>query len=298
MFIEKFVKAMVPSLQRNEILEDIDSTVTELSESTLPPYHAAFENGLFTETYRPKSRWLVNKQKMYKSSRVSKIPSIHNYIDAVLSTLPERLEWFRKHMESGENTIVSAGIDYQTANLMQFISAAAFVSRYARKFLLVTYASEMPEYFTKASRDLPYSKMEMRLLEDQFQGFMETLLIFSMPMAEMTKKLSAIPEFEVAEDSEELSHVTGSANLEPILLGFIPYRWNPIYHVRMGIADWQHSRYLAAKDEKQALDLRLIAMKAAKEGGGELPPSLEKQIEVTEKRVMNLNHKIAKMESN
>lgn len=296
MFIEKFVKAMVPSLARNEILEDIDSTVTELSESTLPPYAAAFENGIFSETYRPKSKWLINKQKMYKSSHASKIPTIHVYIQTILSSLPERLEFFRKHMSEGEKTIVSAGIDYQTANLIQFISASAFVSRYARKFLLMSYAAEMPEYFKNSSRDLPFSKMEQRILEDQFQGFMDTLLVFSMPMKEMAAKLSAIPEFEVAEDSQELANVTGAAELEPIMLGFVPYRFNPIYHIRMGIADWQHDRYLAAKDEKQALDLRLLALKAAKEGGGELPPALEKQIEVTEKRVMNLNHKISKME--
>ena len=296
MFIEKLVKALVPSLERNEILEDIDSTVAEINEFTLPPYNAAFDSGLFGEQYNPKSKWLREKQMNYTRSTVSRIHSLHMYIHAVTATLPERLERFRELMEDTDTTtVVSAGIDYKTANLIQFISISGFISRYARKFLLLTYCHETPEYVKRANRDMPFSRIELKMLEDQYDGFMEALHIFSMPTDIMIKKLADIPEYVVDDTADDIITTTGSKNLEPIAVGFIPYRWNPIYHVRMAITDWQHSRYLAAKDERQALDLRLLAMRSAKDNGS-IDPTLEKQIKYTEDRVMKLNRKIGKAE--
>lgn len=82
--------------------------------------------------------------------------------------------------------------------------------------------------------------------------------------------------------------------MDPYHFGLIPIKMNPIYHIRMAIAEWQVARYNAAIEEKRALEYRLLALKASSDGKKDA--KLEEAIEYSEARLAKLNYKLATME--
>lgn len=301
MTISKFVKAMVPSLTKNQVLEDIDTTIAEINETVIPAYSSAFEAGMFTDKYLPKSKWMKDKYKSFQSAGFNRRDSLFPMIHATMSGLVVRLEWIRKQLKTEPGTsIVADGITYKSATMLQLVSAAAWYVKYSRQFLLASYSYEIPEYYTKANSDVydpPFSPVELKQINASFPNFMNMMVIFVKPRDDTFKAIESIPDFAVDEKLEESSTAFGVdySRLNPMNIGFIPYQWNPVYHVKMFVADWQHDRYLGAKEEKVALELRLLALQRAKDSGVS-DPNLEHTIAENTKRLMRLNKKIADVE--
>jgi hypothetical protein len=76
--------------------------------------------------------------------------------------------------------------------------------------------------------------------------------------------------------------------------GFINHRYNPIYHVRLAIAEWQAAKYHEAVEEQKSLELRLMHLK--KQRSGQQDAALEKMIDVQEKRMLVITNEIIEME--
>lgn len=70
---------------------------------------------------------------------------------------------------------------------------------------------------------------------------------------------------------------------------------NPIYHVRMWLADQDHKTYEKNKANKQIIELILIDLK--KKSNGIHDQDLEKQIKYYENKIYSIEHEIAKYES-
>ena len=86
----------------------------------------------------------------------------------------------------------------------------------------------------------------------------------------------------------------GASRVDPMNFGLIPIVLNPIYHVRMMIADWQVNRFKAADEERKLLEFKLLKMKMT--DGGKRDANVDRQIEYTEGRLQKLNYKLMEME--
>lgn len=294
--IEKFVETLLPSINRSTIIEDANVVTEELRAYTLPSYVATLDAGLFSGDYQFKSDWMVRHQKQFssrfRSSRGTVIESIAKVTEIVLA----RTEFVKDALEKElVHDLARDGITYPKATLLQLLDLSTFYSRYARRFLLMCYVCEIPEVNKEVSKDRPFSPIEVRQMEEQFQAFLSVMEVFHREEKQFVAALTSIPDMLVDLDNLEVSHqVAGTTNLNPMALGFIKHTWNPIYHIRIAVANWQNTRCLAAEAEHKALEYRLIQMRAAL--NGENNAALEKNIEYTEKRLNKLNADIAKLE--
>lgn len=292
MEILKFVNALVPSLERAKILEDISITESELAEQTIPAYRSTVDAKPFGNGLR--DNWTRDFQKDWNNSIQLKKRG-DNYVEdiyVILQELPARLEWVRKQItDHFSEDLSTRGITFPKANLLALLQAMGFAVKYSRKLLLATYGYEMPH--TKGVlKGQAFSKAELKMLDQQAMDFIRVMAILS--RQDLAKRVDDVPEVLVDVTDANGAVETHGAQLDPLALGFLPYRWNPIYHIRLKIAEWQHSRTEAAKAERQAIELRLIALRNAKNGQNN--PSVEKQIEYYDELLKDLNHKIAKME--
>lgn len=298
MKLEQYVSALLPSLERDRILEDITITLDELREHTLPAYEAVLSENVFASTYRFKSPWVQSRQKEFERSvRTNRLRG--NMIEVTTAVLREqvaRLEWIRGMIEKQfSSDVTRAGLTYPRAALLQLLEAITFVVKYSRRFLLCVYGFEIPSLFKSVSTGFPYSKADLKMIEDQFDGYCRLLGILARGNRELQQDIDAIPDIVVdVNAAQQTNSVVGVGKLDPLAMGVIPYAWNPIYHLRLAVAEWQVSRYEAAKNEKQALELRLIQLKMARDGN--VDAAIEKNIERTEKRVQDLGYKLAQME--
>lgn len=297
MSIESFVKTLLPSIDRKVILEDANATLEELTEQTIPPYVSTMEARVFTSETEFQSDWMLRRQKEYSTRfRASRF----NVVEAIANTLPivaQRMEMVAGLLQKElPHDLARDGITYPKAALIQISELASFVSRYSRRFLLLCYAVEVPELSKEISRDKPFSRIELKQMEEQYQSFLSALEVFQRKDRDFHKAVESIPDMLVDLENIEIANEVagGAGNLNPLALGFISHVWNPIYHIRIAVSNWQNNRYLAAKEERMAIEYRLVQLRQLNEG--QHNGALEKQIEYSERRILDLNAKIAELE--
>jgi hypothetical protein len=296
MSIANYVASLLPSFDRSRIEEDIRLLTEELGNNTIVPYQNAAD--LFSRNGFQSKEVEAFNQTFGRQVRVD-----HELLGVFPKTiylgLLRCLESV-KMLEGKVDTVIgrdlaATGLSYKRANLLRFIEVANFTAKYARKLLLWTYANE------KIARGHPVgdplAPVEMDYLFRNRQAFFSGLSVVSKKTKTVEALIANIPNLIVVpEEAAAVEQTVGTARLDPLQTGIIPIVLNPIYHIRMAIAEYQVERYKAGQEERRALEYRLLALKDLLEGKEDA--KLEQQIEYTENRLKKLNHKLAKMEEN
>lgn len=295
MDIFKFIGKLLPSVERNNVIDALRTLKKELEEQTIPTYQQAFDAGVFQSTAKFKSKWAQDFQVLFTNG-TRNLRVRGNYVEGsltVLKTLPARIDWLIEQFEKKtDQTIVANGITFPVANLMQFHQAVDFVVKFSRKVLLMTYINETSDYFKQRNIDTPFTPADIKEINGALSDYVRTLAVVAHP--DIVKTLNSVPDV-VVEGSDQAGTVGayGNARLQP--LGFTSaYHMNPIYMVRQWIADLQVARYEEAKAERAALELFLIQLQQAQQGKEDA--AVQKQIEYHNGRLQRLSLQIAKME--
>lgn len=293
MKLQKFVALMLPTFEKGRLTEELQVVRNELKEITLPPLKEAAE---FYRHSKLKSKGAINYDKNFL--KIAKIAGANgNYVvvsNQILSNLDEKLDVLGKLIDKAfAKDVGSSSISFLRANILQYLEVVSFSSRYVRRLLLWTLSEEQDE--TNSPYRLPkaMSRAEERWVWDNRENFANCLSILSIDTRRMESSFQAIPDMVVApDDIPSVEATIGQTKTDPFHFGIIPVRLNPIYYIRMSIAEWQVNRYKAAVEEKRALEYRLLALK----DGGSQDAKLEQEIVYTEGRLQKLNKKIADME--
>lgn len=292
MKIPEFLASLLPTFSRERIVEDINVTRGEITEYTHPAYAIAapdFKNHKFKSDHMKVFLGAFDRQ-LGGSGFVGTI-------EKGFKTILENLDETKRLVEAtyGED-VAGAGITYLKANLLQFVELVGFVSKYSRKLLLYTYSAETEVYpdsgtvFTDS-----VTPAEIDWLKGNLQAFCIAFKIVTTPTAEFRTKIGSIPDVVVKQESANaLSSTIGDAKLDPLSMKLIPVWLNPIYHVKMFVAEWQTNRYHEAKAELQVLQLHKLHLEKLREGKPDA--ALKKQIDYAENRISKISYKLAEME--
>jgi len=294
MKIQKFLSLMLPTFERSRLTEELSVLRAEVDEITLPPY-------LSVKEHYGRSKLHAKQCQNYDREFAKKIsPKLANAnylyaVSTVLEGLGERLDTIEKMVNKAfAQDVGSSAISFTRANLIQYLEVASFASRYARRLLLWTLSEEQAEGKTGFTLPKAMSKAEERWVWDNRDNFAQACRILYIPSRQLESSFAAIPDMTVTADEVPMVEQTlGATKTDPLGFGLIPVRLNPIYYVRMAVAEWQVNRYKAALEEKRALEYRLLALKEEREPDARL----QQEIAYTEGRLQKLNKKVMDMES-
>ena len=285
----------LPQVEKTRVLDSVDTTMKLLRDETLPVYDATLRNNLFTLRHSFKSPWVQKRAKAYDTvmGRLVKGNLVEGTRGLLASSL-KRLEWIRGQFELGSD-ILKDNITYKKVMLIQLYDAHCFFIDYARRLLLVIYSFESPAYLSGEEDSIPYSKAELLEIEEGFDTFLKVSSIFARSGDNATRVLEQIPEAKFEPNELAVAKSTlGLNKIDPMGLGFSPTTMNPIWYLGTMWEEMQHSKYEAAKEERKALELRLIQMRLEQQSKRDA--TNDRAIEYSESRLRNLNLKIAKME--
>lgn len=292
--IKDYVKSLVPSLQKSELENDVAATKDELLQQTLPPLTSALEDKVFGTGF--KSKWCQDTDR-YLTGKLSHQRG--NYLEIaqrVLSTFPAKLDWLEKEIaRSFDRQISGMGLTFPRTTLIHLVEGYGFVVRYTRKLLLATYGFELEKVDRESAGEFPLSPAELKALNEQLGTYVWYLEILTNSKEKIASAIDSAPDVVIDLNTlDSVAEVHGQSTVDPLNAGFIKHTWNPIYHVRVAIAEWQAARYHAAVEERKALELRLLQLKMARQGNRDA--ALEKQIHHQESRVQKMNIDILEME--
>lgn len=291
----RYIKSLLPSFEKSRMEDDIKSIKEELGVATIEPYKSASEH---FKDHDFSSRDNKDFDRIFKrdvkvESRLkgnNYVTTVYNVLDRSLSTLPiveNRVE------ELFGDKVTAEGMTFARANVLRYVELLYFVSRYARRLLMLTYHNE--RLASGRESENPFSPAEMDWLLRNQRTFIHGIGVVSHSDKDLRAMFSNIPNMVIIpEEEENVNQTVGKMKLDPMRTGFINPLLNPIYHVRMHYTDFLVSRYKLAQEEKRSLEYRLLSLKEI--GQGRDDPKLEQQIEYTENRIRKLNRKLAKME--
>jgi len=289
----QYIQSLLPSISKDTVIEDIALTKSILEESVIPAYATATE---CFKGWKVKSPEVENIFKVISRTVDLGRGNVINGIYDLLPVVVENLEYISKNAQKILNEEVSAsGFSYKRANILQLVEGASFLAKYASKLLVYVFVGETHATGGEESIRQTLTPIEVAWITQNVSYFAKMLAILSNKPNTVQAQLEGIPDIIVNKDNAEvLPSTLGEHKVDPFRMGFIPVFLNPIYHIRMSIAEWQADRYNRAKDELELVRLRRVRLE--KQAQGNADAHLQKEIDYVERRIQSLDAKIAKME--
>lgn len=292
MKLDKYLDSLLPNFSKQRLLEDLNVMREELRENTLPPLMS------ISKTFG-KRKWLSEWVKTFEEqfSKDSGIRYSGNFLNGMVETMGTVLDNMDsvEHMigEYYADDILRDAMTILRVNLMQYLETMNFAIHYTRRALVTVMAVEIKAVDQEAGAEVMPGELEW--LERGRSNYFTALRILSDKRENIERKFKELPEMTVTKASAQNAlAVAGISKVDPFQFGLIPTFLNPIYHIRMAIADWQVTRFKAAQEEKRMLDFRLLQLKLAADGKKDA--RLEQEIEYTETRLQKLNYKLKQWE--
>lgn len=292
-----FVKSLLPSIKKDTIIEDIRTVRGELKDTVCPVYE---QGAQLMKNWKFKSAEVQAVLRVF-SDLCKSSGNIVVSIDKNLPTVLENLEEVEAYIDRVySDTVAAAGVTYLKAQLLQYVEAAGFFASYGRRLLNFIYVYETAPFVKEEDANYDpvkaaLSPAEMEYVETNIHNFCAVYNALTNPSADLRKRLAEIPDIVVTDDNAHtLVHTVGEKKLDPGLFGFIPVSFNPIYHVRMAIAEWQIGRYKQSETELQMLQMRALNLEQLIKN--QPNAALQKRLEETRDRVEDTRAYLRKME--
>lgn len=296
MNITDFIKSLLPTFGKNRVVEDARVSYDELAQNTVPAYIEAEK--LFTG-WKYRSNAMKDFEHTFK--RIVKHDSSANMIVAIsrgLQRILEQKEFMQDKIEASfETEVVAMGMSCVKVNLLRILETTTFVSDYALQFLNYAYILETAE----ETKDHGYvranlSPAEVQALQAHFSDFCIAFNVLARDRKQLIKVVDDLPDVLIDIDTGSVVMGTiGEDKLDPLhMRGFAATTGNPIYHIRLAVAERQIEKWKRNKELKKALDLRCLNLQMVLDGKPDA--ALQKELEYTQGRAQSLSHKLAVME--
>jgi hypothetical protein len=293
MKIENYVAGLSPSMRKDQVLDDITNVRKELVQATIPAYETI-------STVFGKWKW-KSKEMQTHATAFGRMVGGGQMVEVILKGLRDvsaALTVAEDYIVKTYNSeVASTAITYKKANVLQFVDAIAFLTRYARRYanyMLVCETATIPDSDTNLKE--AFAPAELSYIENNFTMFCQALKAIAIPAKEVEKRIEEAPEVIVKSASASvLGETMGAKKTDSFGLNFIAAKWNPFYHIGKALAEWQVNSYNAAKEELQLVQMRKLYLE--KLNAKKPDAALAQEIQYTEGRLQNLTVKIARQEA-
>ena len=287
----QYVRNLLPIQERKEVLAALSQLQEELQENTLPvavdvqEIFAGVElKSNYAQTVSSELRRRITFQGNGLDMLVMALAQLNDNI-GVLEAETKRV--FSVQFSSTQLT-------YNRVNLLRYIDSATFYVRYFRKLALRLVAEEA--LVVGGAAPVNWSKAEREWLDSGLRSFAGLYRAMAMSEAKLRQALQQTTNAEIDESTYETAvKAIGGTKIDPMELSNFAPTSNPLFSLGKTIAEWKVKRYQAAKEEHQALQLRIQEMRELRDTR-KSSPKLQNLIKHTEQRIEQLDYRLAKIE--
>lgn len=293
MKLDRYLDGLLPNFSKQRLLDDLNIMREELRENTLPPLESLART---FGTRKWTSPWVKAFDEQFaKETKIRYSGNFLKGMEETMKTVLENMDVVEKMIgQYYADDVLRDAMTILRVNLMQYLETMNFAIHYTRRLLVAAVSIEIKAVDAQATSEVLPGEMEW--LDRGRMNYFTTLHILSDKPAVIEQKFKELPDMTINKDSaQNVMAVTGISKVDPFSFGLIPTWLNPIYHIRMAIADWQVTRMKAAQEEKRMLEFKLLQLKLAHEGKKDA--KLEQQIEYTDTRIQKLNYKLKEWEA-
>ena len=295
MKILSFIQSLLPFLKKDDVLEDLRVTKAELELTVAPSFESA-DKYYGNKKFESKDAQGINQaffrnytaQGSKKNSFIAEISSKMKDILLNLKYVTEQLE------ELLEHDVIREGLTAKKAILVNYAEVFSDFSRRATDLLIYVYTAEAKAAggSEEANSINPSLEKTIMILMPDFANGVSAI---SVAHNKFVKSIEEAPDAVVNEKTaDSVAAVFGDEKINSQSLPMHNFERNPIYHIRLVIAEWQANRYKSMQNKKRLLELRLLNLKSLQD---ETPdPAIEKEIVYLQNRIEGIEYKMHQME--
>jgi hypothetical protein len=294
MQILNFIKKLLPRIERSTISEDLRTTEKELSKVAIPSWASASEHFRIA---KPKSNELQRFQLLfYQHFDLRRAVKSFSFVEDIarrLNNLLVNVTFLQSILEDEmEKDLITQGMTMRHAYILRSASNMSMVSRYLLSLLNYLYMVEAREREEVPNENLSIAKAEIAYVEKHFATFAQLFSQYAQDPETFRVTLENMPTALVSEKTRGvLQAMLAASSKDPLEeVGMAGFVGNPIYSVRLMIAQWQNERYESAKSKLKQLELRLAYLEMQEKGKND--PIVEREIAILQDRIEKLDYKI------
>lgn len=296
-----FVKALLPRLDKEKVVEDLRITISELNEVIIPNFQNASD-------YFRSAKFLSDDNKdlsdsFYRKFDNNGIPKQPNFVSEIAKRLPNvkaNAEWLREQIENIlEKDVISEGLTAKKAILIRTAEHISFLSRFSADVLNYVYVQEANAIGTDVDESMALAPGARKMVESRFSIYASMVSNYGMNPKDFEKQFVKVPDVVINSRTENsIVGIYKESDIDPFTVAYVSgFTGNPIYHVRLLVAEYQANRYKANKDKKRMLELRLLHLQFLKENKG-ANPKIQQEIEYIQNRVERISRYLREVEEN
>ena len=287
-----FIKSLTTRIEKNTLLDDVDTSIREINNFTIPALQTLSE----VEKITPFTNEFAKKAEngLYAAIKFSR--KGNNWISDLQSQMAnvgQNLQSLRKIAEDAlEQDTLKDAVTARGAHVIRAASAMSFLSRYAFEMSDFIMALEVSKV-GKQDSDVPPAQVEY--MNKKLDEFYRILADYSIPNKDFMKIFGDLPSIYLDQEGTS-SGMFSRIALDPFKnsMSMSGFRGNPIYHLRLLWTEWEAKRYHAAKERQVILNLRLIHLRNLQADQPNI--RIEREIEGVQKRLDNLDRWIRDVE--
>lgn len=283
----QFVKGLLPHFEKSRVLEDLRVTIGELDSIVVDNFNQASEHFKTNKLKADSNKDLADTfYKNFDLQRGSKQASFVGDISKRMAFVKKNADYVLESVEElFERDIIAEGLTVRKALLIRAAESISFVSKFSVDLLNLVYVNEAVAAEVSIEESLKLSPAVVKLVDSNIAKYARLLSDYGIPPDSFKKLIQELPEVVI--NSKTANSVMGLYNekdIDPFANSYmVGFTGNPIYHIRLVVAEWQASRYKANKDKKRMLELRLLHLKLLQDKKND--PKLEQEINYIQSRV-------------
>lgn len=287
MKIIQFVKGLLPHFEKSRVLEDLRVSIGELDSIVIDNYNQASEHFRTNRLKSDDSKDLSDAfYQNFDLQKGSKQASFVGDINKRMAFVKKNAEYVLESVEElFERDIIAEGLTVRKALLIRAAESMSFISKFSIDLLNVVYVNEATEVNATLEESLRLAPATIKLVNHNVTKFAKLLSDYGIPNDSFKKLIQELPEVVI--NSKTANTVMGLYNekdIDPFANSYVVgFNGNPIYHIRLLVAEWQSSRYKASKDKKKMLELRLLHLQLIQDKKND--PKLEQEINYIQSRI-------------
>jgi len=300
MEILAFVKGLLPSLNTEDLSDDINNAIAIIDTATMPMLNKVTNQLKGVNAFSEGNKSIITFQQRVKMTTTNSPRDTNILEDCEVSLRHYRkwLDWARKAVDGIKTQqVVATGISYNRANVVRVLALTQFMTRYISQVTIWVLREENAvRSGNMAAAGATMLKPEFNWMSDHFVDFTKGLDIGLQGNNQLIKDMDHLGEQTVMEDNYDV--VRRSSGKEAV--GFkgsdkLSVNLWPPYHVAMLIAEHRAKVYEKALADLSEAKLQLIALQEL-QSGGNADLMVERKIQRIQRDIETLNKKILTME--
>lgn len=286
-----FIVSILPRIKKDDVLEDLRITTGELEQGVIPSYTDSVK---FFKSEKAKSEEVVAITSVFSRNYGKSVKgNLISEIESNLKDLHENLKFVSKEIEELlEHDIIKEGLTAKKTILLRAAEHFSFITRFSMDLLNYIYIYETKAAGAEHDELVPALKNG---IEQNIMNFARLYAAYSDRPTAFQKLLNNLPDVVVNEKTYESLAAVYRESLDPLPSVFSKgFENNPIYHLRLVLAEYQANRYKSFKDKKRMLELRLLNLKMVADDNPD--PKVQQEIVYIQSRIEGIEYKMRRME--